>query len=40
MIDLESTNGTFVNNKRIEARRYVELMEKVILLYQFIVPMK
>ncbi|XP_062522604.1 smad nuclear interacting protein 1-like isoform X2 [Corticium candelabrum] len=28
VIDLESTNGTFVNNNRIEASRYTELMEK------------
>ena len=29
IIDLESTNGTYVNNKRIDAARYVELKEKV-----------
>ena len=29
MIDLESSNGTFVNNNKIEPRRYVELKEKV-----------
>ncbi|EDV25349.1 uncharacterized protein TRIADDRAFT_24288, partial [Trichoplax adhaerens] len=28
MIDLESTNGTYVNNNRIESSRYVELKEK------------
>jgi len=29
VIDLESSNGTFVNNNKIEPRRYVELREKV-----------
>ena len=29
VIDLESSNGTFVNNNKIEPRRYVELKEKV-----------
>ena len=29
MIDLESTNGTYVNNQRIEPARYYELKEKV-----------
>jgi len=28
ILDLESANGTFVNNKKIEARRYYELQEK------------
>jgi len=35
IIDLESANGTFVNNKRIEARRYVELMEKDVIKFGF-----
>ena len=29
VIDLESTNGTYVNNQRIEPARYYELKEKV-----------
>ena len=29
VIDLESTNGTYVNNQRIESARYYELKEKV-----------
>lgn len=32
VIDLESTNGTFVNNNKIEARRYVEVIEQVSFL--------
>ncbi|CAN7937345.1 unnamed protein product, partial [Ixodes hexagonus] len=35
VIDLESANGTFVNNKRIEARRYVELLERDVLKFGF-----
>lgn len=31
IIDLESTNGTYVNNNRIDPSRYVELKEKVII---------
>lgn len=39
VIDLESTNGTYVNNQRIEPARYYELKEKVrktltIIIYQ------
>ena len=29
IIDLDSSNGTFLNNNKIEARRYFELKEKV-----------
>lgn len=29
LIDLESTNGTYINNQRIESARYWELKEKV-----------
>jgi pSer/pThr/pTyr-binding forkhead associated (FHA) protein len=29
IIDLESANGTFLNNQKIEGRRYYELKEKV-----------
>ncbi|XP_070568489.1 smad nuclear interacting protein 1-like [Ptychodera flava] len=35
IIDLESSNGTFVNNKQIEHSRYVELMEKDMLKFGF-----
>eukprot|EP00850_Spirogloea_muscicola_P024035 SM000427S15753 [mRNA] locus=s427:21727:23715:+ [translate_table: standard] len=28
LMDLSSTNGTFLNGKRIEAQRYVEMLEK------------
>ena len=29
LIDLKSTNGTYINNQRIDPARYVELKEKV-----------
>ena len=29
LIDLESTNGTYINNQRIESARYWELKEQV-----------
>ena len=29
IIDLNSTNGTYLNNQRIDPRRYYELKEKV-----------
>lgn len=35
IIDLDSANGTFVNEKKIEPRRYVELMEKDVLKFGF-----
>lgn len=35
IIDLESGNGTFVNSKQIEAKRYVELMEKDVVKFGF-----
>lgn len=35
VIDLESTNGTYVNNNRIEPSRYVELMEKDLIKFGF-----
>ena len=34
VIDLESTNGTYVNNQRIEPARYYELKEKVRQIYK------
>ncbi|XP_074642231.1 uncharacterized protein LOC141899692 [Tubulanus polymorphus] len=35
IIDLGSTNGTYVNNKRIDSERYVELIEKDVLKFGF-----
>lgn len=35
IIDLESSNGTFVNNKRIDPRCYVELMEKDVVKFGY-----
>ena len=35
VIDLNSANGTFVNNKKIDSQRYVQLMEKDVLKFGF-----
>ena len=35
VIDLNSANGTFVNNQKIEPQRYVELLEKDVLKFGF-----
>lgn len=35
IIDLESANGTFVNNMPIEAKKYVELLEKDVIKFGF-----
>ncbi|XP_073955420.1 uncharacterized protein isoform X2 [Choristoneura fumiferana] len=35
VIDLESANGTFVNNKKIEPRRYTELLERDVVKFGF-----
>uniref|UniRef100_H2Y4M3 FHA domain-containing protein n=1 Tax=Ciona savignyi TaxID=51511 RepID=H2Y4M3_CIOSA len=35
IIDLGSANGTYVNNERIEAQRYLELKEKDLLKFGF-----
>jgi len=35
VIDLGSANGTYVNNQRIEAQRYVELLEKDVIKFGF-----
>lgn len=35
IIDLESANGTFVNNKQIDPRKYVELLEKDVVKFGF-----
>lgn len=35
IIDLESANGTFVNNNQIEAKKFVELLEKDVIKFGF-----
>ena len=35
IIDLESANGTYVNNRRITARSYVELLEKDVVKFGY-----
>jgi len=35
IIDLESSNGTFVNNQKIEPKRYVELKEQDVLKFGY-----
>ncbi|KAL0880124.1 hypothetical protein ABMA27_002608 [Loxostege sticticalis] len=35
IIDLDSANGTFVNNKKVEPRRYVELLERDVVKFGF-----
>uniref|UniRef100_A0A2M4BJK2 Putative transcriptional regulator snip1 n=1 Tax=Anopheles marajoara TaxID=58244 RepID=A0A2M4BJK2_9DIPT len=35
IIDLDSSNGTFVNYKKIEPKRYLELFEKDVLMFGF-----
>jgi len=35
IIDLESANGTFVNNKQIDAKKYIELLEKDVIKFGF-----
>lgn len=35
LIDLESANGTFVNNNKIESKKYVELLEKDVVKFGF-----
>lgn len=35
IIDLESANGTYVNNQRIDSKKYVELMEKDVIKFGF-----
>jgi len=35
IIDLESSNGTFVNNVKIEPRTYVELLEKDVIKFGY-----
>ncbi len=33
LIDLGSTNGTFLNGERVEAQRYYELLEKDVIVF-------
>lgn len=35
VIDLNSANGTFVNNQKIEGQKYVQLLEKDVLKFGF-----
>lgn len=35
VIDLDSINGTYLNNKRIEPRRYYELLEKDVIKFGY-----
>lgn len=35
IVDMNSANGTFVNNKKIEPQKYVELLEKDVLKFGF-----
>lgn len=35
IIDLESANGTFVNNKKVDAKKYIELLEKDVIKFGF-----
>lgn len=35
IIDLESANGTYVNNQKIDPRKYVELMEKDVIKFGY-----
>lgn len=35
IIDLGSSNGTYLNNQRIDSQKYVELMEKDMLKFGY-----
>lgn len=35
ILDMSSANGTFVNNKKIDSKKYVELLEKDVLKFGF-----
>lgn len=35
LIDLDSANGTYINNKKIDSRKYVELLEKDVIKFGF-----
>lgn len=35
ILDMSSANGTFVNNKKIDSKKYVELLEKDVIKFGF-----
>lgn len=35
LIDLGSANGTYINNKPIESKKYVELLEKDVIKFGY-----
>lgn len=35
IIDLESANGTYVNNQKIETRKFVELIERDVIKFAY-----
>lgn len=35
LIDLESANGTYINNKKIEPKKYIELLEKDVIKFGY-----
>lgn len=35
LIDLNSANGTYINNKKIESSKYVELLEKDVIKFGY-----
>lgn len=35
IIDLDSANGTYINNKRIDPKKYVELLEKDVIKFGY-----
>lgn len=35
LIDLESANGTYINNKKVDPRKYIELLEKDVIKFGF-----
>lgn len=35
LIDLDSANGTYINNKRIDSKKYVELLEKDVIKFGY-----
>lgn len=35
LIDLDSSNGTYINNKKIDPKKYVELLEKDVIKFGF-----
>lgn len=35
LIDLDSANGTYINNKKIDPRKYFELLEKDVIKFGY-----